>query len=497
MLLNDLLEVTGCIRVSNLIKTEITDISFDSRSTKKDHLFIAVDGSDDDGHKYIHKAVQNGAAAVAVTKDYEVYVNEYPSVSIIEIDDSRMFLAKASSYFFNYPADYLSLIGITGTKGKSTISYMIRNIFEKAGIGCAVIGTVGVVYNGKEIATSQTTPSSYELNKIFSLIHRDNISNCVMEVSSIALKMNRVYGLRYDIGMYTNLTQAHITNREHPDFEDYYNSKKKIFEASKNIIVNCDDKYVKKAVEQFKKSDKFDSNRHLIYMIGIDEEADITAKNISYENDSSSFLYCGLGHEIDITIDMPGRFNIYNSLFAVTACLLKDIDIEYIQQGLMDVVVKGRCEKVETGRDFTIMIDYAHTPDSLEKLLIAVRETKTTGRIVCLFGCGGDRDNSMRPMMGKIAGLHADFSIITSDNSRTEKPDDIITMIEEGIKKTDGRYICITDRTQAISYAIHNAKKDDLIILAGKGHETYLDVMGEKSHYDEREIVRQILEGIR
>ena len=272
-----------------------------------------------------------------------------------------------------------------------------------------------------------------------------------MEVSSIALKQNRVYGLRYNIGMYTNLTQAHITDREHPDFSDYYNSKKRIFSASDIMIVNNDDKYVRKAAKEYKSSEGYNKDKHKIYTIGIEEAADITADNILYRNDGSSFIYRGLGMELEIELDMPGRFNIYNSLFAVTVCILNDIDVKYIKQGLSDVVVKGRCEKVDTGKDFTVMIDYAHTPDSLEKLLIAVRETRTSGRIICLFGCGGDRDKSMRPMMGKIAGQNADFSIITSDNSRTEKPEDILSMIEQGIKETDGEYICITDRTEAIS----------------------------------------------
>ncbi len=497
MLLKDLLKNTGYKRISNNSDIDISDISFDSRNTKKGHLFIAIDGADDDGHKYISKAVENGAYAITITKDYENYAKQYPEVIIIETEDSRIFLAKTSAAYFGNPASSLSIVGITGTKGKSTISYMIKNIYDKAGITCAVIGTVGVIYNGKVINTSQTTPSAYELNNIFNIIRNDSISNCVMEVSSIALKMNRVFGINYDIGMYTNLTQAHITQREHPDFLDYFESKMKIFEKSDVIIINIDDANVKKAIEQYKSTGKYKTLHQKIFTIGIDNEADITAKDITYENDRSNFTFEGLNKEFEITIDMPGRFNIYNSLFAISACLLKGIDVVFVKKGLMDVVVKGRCEKVETGKDYTIMIDYAHTPDSLEKLLIAVKETKTSGRIICLFGCGGDRDKSMRPMMGKISGENADFSIITSDNSRTEKPEIIIKMIEEGIKNTKGKYICITDRTDAIEYAIYNAKKDDLIILAGKGHETYLDVMGKKTHYDEREIIHKILEGMK
>jgi len=316
-----------------------------------------------------------------------------------------------------------------------------------------------------------------------------------MEVSSISMKMNRVYGLHFNIGMYTNLTQAHITQREHPTFEDYYNSKKKIFEKSKVMLVNIDDENVEKALNEYLVSDHYIKTDNRIISIGIDKKADIIAENIVYKNDKSSFTYKGLNKCFDVLIDIPGRFNIYNSLFAITAALLNDVDIIHIQNGLSDVQVRGRCEKVDIGKDYTMMIDYAHTPDSLLKILQAVRETKTSGRIITLFGCGGDRDKSMRPMMGKISGENSDFTIITSDNSRTEKPEKIISMIEDGIKQTNGQYICITDRTEAIRYAMKIAKKDDIVILAGKGNETYLDVMGVKTHYDEREVIFGILEG--
>ena len=297
----------------------------------------------------------------------------------------------------------MNIIGITGTKGKSTISYMIKNIFDKADLKSAVIGTIGISYNNKLIETNTTTPSSYELNQIFSDIRNEKISNCIMEVSSISMKMNRVYGLHFNIGMYTNLTQAHITQREHPTFEDYYNSKKLIFEKSEIMLVNIDDDNVEKALNEYLVSDHYIKTNNRIISIGIDKKADITAKNILYKNDKSSFTYKGLNKCFDVLIDIPGRFNIYNSLFAITAALLNDVDIIHIQNGLSDVQVRGRCEKVEIGKDYTMMIDYAHTPDSLLKILQAVRETKTSGRIITLFGCGGDRDKSMRPMMGKIS----------------------------------------------------------------------------------------------
>lgn len=500
MLLKMLLQKVEYIRISNNVDLDILDISYDSRKTKHNDLFIAIDGVDDDGHKYIEKAVLNGATALTVTRDFERYSAQYPDLTIIEVNDSRMFLAQVSASFFNYPANGINMIGITGTKGKSTISYMIKNIFDKAAVKCAVIGTLGAVYNDKEIKITSTTPSAYELNSIFSTIKEHGVNNCVMEVSSIALKMHRVYGIGFNIGMYTNLTQAHITDREHPDFTDYYRSKKMIYDKCETMIVNIDDDYVSKSLEEFKDSTFFNSDAYKgklknIITIGIDNKADISADNILYENDKSTFSYRGLKETFNVSIDLPGRFNIYNSLFAITTCLLNGISVNHIIEGMSDVLVKGRCEKVDVNKDYTMMIDFAHTPDSLLKLLQAVRETKTSGRIICLFGCGGDRDNSMRPMMGKISGENADFSIITSDNSRTEKPEDIIKMIETGIKQTKGEYICITDRTKAIKYAMEHAKTDDLIILAGKGHETYIDVMGEKTHYDEREIISAILKG--
>lgn len=493
--IHQLLSKTNYIKTSHLKDVIISGISFDSRKTKKNDIFVAIDGADEDGHKYIDNAIQKGVAAIVITKEYDFYRSKYPQVATILVEDSRIFLAQSSALFFDYPSKNMNIIGITGTKGKSTISYMIKNIFDKADLKSAVIGTIGISYNNKLIETNTTTPSSYELNQIFSEIRNEKISNCIMEVSSISMKMNRVYGLHFNIGMYTNLTQAHITQREHPTFEDYYNSKKLIFEKSEIMLVNIDDDNVEKALNEYLVSDHYIKTNNRIISIGIDKKADITAKNILYKNDKSSFIYKGLNKCFDVLIDIPGRFNIYNSLFAITAALLNDVDIIHIQNGLSDVQVRGRCEKVDIGKDYTMMIDYAHTPDSLLKILQAVRETKTSGRIITLFGCGGDRDKSMRPMMGKISGENSDLSIITSDNSRTEKPEKIISMIEDGIKQTNGQYICITDRTEAIRYAMKIAKKDDIVILAGKGNETYLDVMGVKTHYDEREIIYGILEG--
>lgn len=496
------------IKIKDLLKTceyknlygnqdlQIEDISYDSRKTDKNHLFIAIDGVDQDGHKYIGAAIEKGARALVVSKDFERYIDLYPNLTIIEVLHARKFLAQASSAFFGNPSASLNLIGITGTKGKSTISYMIKEIFDKASKATAIIGTMGAVYGDKTKDLSATTPASYDLQKLFLDFKNAGMKTCVMEVSSIALKQDRVYGLDFSAILYTNLTQAHITPREHPTFDDYYQSKKMIFQKSPLAFVNRDDDLVMKALDEFIKEDNFKSQRK-IYTIGLDSRADIYTSDIKSENHKSTFRYVGLGQNFEIEVDMPGLFNVYNALFAASLALINKIDIKYIKEALREVQVKGRCEKVETKRDFTLMIDYAHTPDSLEKLLVAVKETHNKGRIICLFGCGGDRDKYMRPLMGEISGLKADFTIITSDNSRTEDPDNIIDMIEEGIKKTKGQYIRIKDRTQAIYHGLSIAKKDDILILAGKGHETYMDVGGIKTHYDEREIVKEALERIK
>lgn len=497
MKLNCLLKGVEYKKIHGRVNIDIQDIAYDSRKLHEGDLFVAIDGIDQDGHKYIPEAVENGAACIVLSREYDAVTNTYPDITVILVNDSRHALTQLSINYFDSPAEKINIIGITGTKGKSTISYMIRQIFIEQGLLCSVSGTLGMVVRDKYVETTNTTPSSYDLMSFFKDTVDAGLKHSVMEVSSIALKLNRVESITFDIGMFTNLSQAHITDREHPTFEDYYMSKCLIFNRSRRLLVNMVDEYVKKGIDEYRNSDDHKRLQNEIYTIGLNDQADITAKNIHYNNDSCTFEYSGFGKIIPIELDLPGMFNIYNSLFAVSACLMYNISSDAIQKGLKKVKVKGRCEMVETGKDFGIMIDYAHTPDSLMKLLQAIRGTKTKGRIICLFGCGGDRDHLMRPMMGEIAGVNADFSIITSDNSRSEKPADIIVMIEEGIKKTNGKYICIQDRTEAIKYAMKSAMKDDIVILAGKGQETYMEVKGIKTHYDEREEVARILKEMR
>jgi UDP-N-acetylmuramoyl-L-alanyl-D-glutamate--2,6-diaminopimelate ligase len=493
MKLNCLLKDVEYKKIHGRTNIDMQGIAYDSRKIHGGDIFVAIDGIDQDGHRYIPKAIENGASCIILSREYETVKKTYPDITVILVDDPRHALTQLSVNYFDHPAEKIKIMGITGTKGKSTISYMIRQIFVEQGLSCSVSGTLGMVIKDRHIETSNTTPSSYDLMSFFKETADEGLKHSVIEVSSIALKLNRVEGITFDIGMFTNLSQAHITDREHPSFEDYYASKCLIFNRSRKLLVNTDDEYVKKGINEYINSNDHKKLQNEIYTIGLNDNADITARNIHYNNDSCTFDYTGFGKIIPIELDLPGMFNIYNSLFAVSACLMYNISSEAIQKGLKKVKVKGRCEMVETGKDFSIMIDYAHTPDSLMKLLQAIRGTKTKGSIICLFGCGGDRDHMMRPMMGEIAGMNADFSIITSDNSRSEEPSEIIRMIEEGIKKIDGKYICIKDRTEAIRYAMKTAKKDDIVILAGKGQETYMEVKGIKTHYDEREEVARIL----
>jgi UDP-N-acetylmuramoyl-L-alanyl-D-glutamate--2,6-diaminopimelate ligase len=461
---------------------EITGIAYDSRKVEPGFLFVAIDGVEDDGHKYIGKAWNNGAVAAIVTKEVEARGN-----IVVFTSDARIALAQASANFYNNPSKDMDLMGITGTKGKTTTTFMVKSILDKAFGNCGIIGSLGIHYKDTHITTSQNTPQSSDLQKMLRDIADSGVRRCIMEVTSTGLKQYRTGCTEYSIGMFTNISRAHIGKREHPDFDDYLKSKAMLFSICKKAIINIDDDHSDYIMNAAKCP---------VVTLAVEKEADVMAIDIKMRGDGSVFTYKGLGHEFKIRLELPGMFNVYNALFAATAALLSGADENHIVSGIGDVVVPGRCEKQDIDTEYSVIIDYAHSPDSLEKFLEAMTEF-AEGRVISVFGCGGDRDATMRPMMGEISGRLADFTIITSDNPRFEEPAKIISQIEEGMKKTGGEYICIEDRTEAIEYAMRNAKKDDLIILAGKGHETYLDRMGKKTHYDEREIVLEVLDRIR
>ncbi len=482
MKLTEVLKGIAVRSISGNTDVQITGLAYDSRKVKPGFLFVCIDGVEDDGHKYLEKAWNNGAVAAIVTKEVAHSEN-----IVVFTGDARHALARCAVNFYGNPSCEMNLLGITGTKGKTTTSFMIKSILDIAFGECAIMGNLGIDYKDVHITTAQNTPQSSDLHSVLRDIANAGVKHCIMEVTSMGLEQLRTGFTEYSLGMFTNISRAHIGKREHDSFDEYLAAKAMLFSMCKKGIVNIDDEHSQYIIE---------SAKCPVITLSALSEADVVAQNIKMRGDGSTFNFKGMGNEFEINLEMPGMFNVYNALFAATAALLSGADEKHIKKGLSQVVVPGRCEKQDTDTEYSVMIDYAHSPDSLEKLLEAMKKF-AAGRVVSVFGCGGDRDSTMRPMMGAISGKTADFTIITSDNPRFEDPNKIISQIEKGIKTTKGEYICIENRTKAIEYAMKNAKKDDLIILAGKGHETYLDKMGKKTHYDEREIVAEVLQKLK
>jgi len=366
---------------------------------------------------------------------------------------------------------------------------MIKEILEKAGKKVGLIGTIATYINGKKFKDSdRTTPESIELQRIFSNMVDEKIEYVIMEVSSQSLKLNRVDGCNFDMVVFTNFSEDHISEKEHPNIEDYLQSKLKLFSMCKTGFVNIDDLEGNKIPKLFPESE--------IKGYGIDNFGDILAKDITITNTYVDFKVKIANKNERIKVDIPGRFSVYNALAAICICSKIGIDSETIKLALENIKVPGRSEMVENKLEIPIMIDYAHSPQSLESILCAVK-SYTRGRVISVFGCGGDRDTRKRPMMGEISGKYADYTIITSDNPRNESPEDIVIQIEDGIKKTNGKYEIVTDRREAIEKAIKIANKSDIIVLAGKGHETYQDINGIKQPFDEKSIVEEIVNNIK
>ena len=481
-----LLGIEG-IKAKGNLDIEIEGIEQNSREIKEGYLFVAIKGFATDGHKYVKSAIENGAIAVLLQSDCDLKSLEIPeNVTILVVDDTRKALAICASNFYGNPTSKLKLIGITGTKGKTTTSFMIKEILEKAGKKVGLIGTIATYINGKKIKDSdRTTPDSLELQRTFKAMVDNGVEVAVMEVSSQSLKLHRVDKCEFDIVLFTNFSEDHISEKEHPSMEDYFNSKLILFKMCKNGIVNIDNIYTSKVPKLFP-----DSN---IVTYGIDNQADYIAKDITITNSYVDFKV-KLGDKNErIKTGIPGRFSVYNSLAAICVAQKFGINTETIKEALEEVRVPGRSELVNNKLNLTIMIDYAHSPESLKNILQATK-SYTRGKVISVFGCGGDRDSGKRPIMGEISGQIADYTIITSDNPRTEDPQKIVDQIEEGMKKTKGKYEVIVDRTEAIKKAIEMATKKDIIILAGKGHEPYQEINGVKYPFDERIIVKNIID---
>ena len=478
------------LKAKGNLDIEIKGIENNSKEVKPGYLFVAIKGFSVDGHNYIESAIENGAIAVAVEEGFDLKSIKFPSdVTIVVAKSTRELLAIASSNFYGNPSEKFKLIGVTGTKGKTTTTFMIKEILEKAGKKVGLIGTVAVYINGEKKADSdRTTPESIELQKIFAEMVEKGVEYVVMEVSSQSLKLHRVDGCKFDLVAFTNFSEDHISEKEHPDMEDYFQSKLKLFNMCKTGFVNIDDLHGAKIPAMFPESD--------ITGYGIDNSGNFLARDITITNSYVDFRAKVSDKNERVKVDIPGRFTVYNALAAICICKKLGIDGETIKQALLNIKVPGRSEMVDNKLDLPIMIDYAHSPESLQNILQAV-SSYTRGRVISVFGCGGDRDSRKRPVMGEISGRVADYTIITSDNPRTEDPQAIVDQIEEGIKKTKGKYEVIVDRTQAIEKAIKMANKNDIIVLAGKGHEPYQEINGVKHPFDERIIVRDIIEKIK
>lgn len=464
---------------------EIKSIENDSRKVKKNSLFFAIKGFSVDGCKFIDDAIKNGAIAVLVEEGTDLKkLKIKEDITIIVVPDARKAMAICACNFYKNPSKKLKLIGVTGTKGKTTTTFMVKEILEKQGYKVGLIGTIANYIAGERLGdSSRTTPESIELQKLFADMVKAKCEVAVMEVSSQSLKLDRVYGCEFDIGVFTNFSEDHISPNEHPDMEDYFASKCKLFDMCKTAYINVDDLYG----EKLKKILKCEFNTY-----GIDNNCSLLAKDITITNTYVDFKVKLTDRNERVKVDIPGRFTVYNSLAAISIALKLGCSAENIKEALLDIKVPGRSELVNNKKDLSIMIDYAHSPESLENILSAVK-SYTRGKVISVFGCGGDRDNSKRPIMGEISGRIADYTIITSDNPRTEDPEAIVKQIEKGIKKTKGKYEVIVDRVDAIKAAIKMASKTDLIVLAGKGHEPYQEINGVKHPFDERIIVNEII----
>ena len=463
---------------------EITEFTNDSRKEMHEgSAFVCIKGAVFDGHDYVADMAAKGASAVIVERD----VNAPEGVTVIKVADTRYAQALASAAYFGYPAEELKVIGITGTKGKTTTTYMVKSILEGVGHKVGLIGTIESIIGDEVIPSKNTTPESFTIHEYFRKMVDAGCDCVVMEVSSQGLMLHRTAGIPFEIGIFTNLGEDHIGPNEHADFEDYKRCKGLLFKQCKLGIANVDDAHF---------ADVFKEATCKIETFGFSEQADLRATDVKLVSTPGhlgvAYKASGLMN-FEVAIDIPGTFSVYNSLTAIAVCSHFDVPAEKIAAALKCAKVKGRIEMVKVSEDFTLMIDYAHNAMSLESLLTTLKEYSPK-RLVCLFGCGGNRSKARRYEMGEVSGKLADLTIITSDNPRFEEPQDIINDIKIGIGKTTGKYVEIIDRKEAIRYAIDEAKMGDVIVLAGKGHEDYQEIKGVKYDMDERVLIAEVVQ---
>ena len=473
-------------RVETLGDIENTDIQalcIDSRRVRPGDLFFCTPGLRMDAHDFAPQAVEKGAAALVVARKLNVDV---PQVIVEDVREATSYIASA---FYGDPAEQMMMLGITGTKGKTTTSFLVKSIMDAAGYKTGLIGTVCSMIGDETIPSRLTTPDPVETQQLLRRMADAGVQYVVMEVSAHATAMHRLAGVKFKVGAFSNFSQDHLDFFR--DMDEYFEAKLKLFDPDvcESIVYNADDERVSAAMQTL-------GRRAL--RIGIREPSDVYANDIEVGERGCSFLMTWHKQfRTSIQLKLAGIFNVYNALLAAGICICAGIGPEAIRRGLEDVrAVPGRIELLDTGTPYRVILDYAHSPDALENILKAVRET-TRGRLIALFGCGGARDHTKRPIMGEIAGELADFCILTSDNPRNENPFDILKSIEEGIRPTGCDYIVIENRREAIRYALVNARKDDVVVLAGKGHETYQEINGVKHPFDEKIIVAELLRELR
>ncbi len=461
--------------LSGNAEVEVSSIAYDSRKVKPGDVFVCIKGYATDGHAYVQKAVENGAAAIVAQDPVDV------NVPVVYVSDSRLALAQMSKVYYNKPDEKMKIIGVTGTNGKTTVTYLIKHILEECGEKVGLIGTNQNMIGDIVLETERTTPESKELYAMFADMADAGCTYVVMEVSSHALFLHRVGGITFETAVFTNLTQDHLDF--HGDMESYYLAKEILFKHCKKSVVNVDDAYGKRiaGIAPAMVDYSIDTGSAMQAT-----DIEISAKGVLYDVEIQ-------GVRTSVHVGIPGRFSVYNSLAALGCAVSLGIGADTAIKALLTAKgVKGRAEIVPTETAYTVLIDYAHTPDGLENIISTVNEYKKA-RVITVFGCGGDRDRTKRPLMGETAARLSDFVVVTSDNPRTEVPEAIIEDIMPGVLKTDCPYVRITNRKDAIAYALQHAQPEDIIILAGKGHETYQILNTGTIHFDEREVVAELL----
>lgn len=465
---------------------EVTGISYHSGRVKPGYLFVCVQGFHVDGHDFIDQAVANGASVIVVEKE----VLKKAGVLYIKVPDTREALSKLSAAFFDYPDEKLNLIGVTGTNGKTTTTYMVESILRHAHLKTGLVGTIRNKIGDEILATERTTPEAMDLFELFYKMGQVNVTHAVMEVSSHALELKRVQDLSFKVGIFTNITQDHLDF--HDSLDNYRRAKGKLFKKLTKDgvgVINIDDPSAEYMIEQ---------SPGKVYTYGIDKKADIQASEINVRMDGVSYLVTTPVGKTQLDLQFTGYFNVYNSLAAIGAGLVFEIPLETIKKALESLDgVAGRFELVDCGQEFGVIVDYAHTPDGMENVLTTARNI-VQGRVIAVFGCGGDRDRTKRPIMGRVGATHADLCILTSDNPRTEDPLQILKDVEAGILEMDQPvdYTIIPDRREAIFHAIQKANPDDLVIILGKGHETYQIFRDKTIDFDDRAVAREAINSL-